>query len=79
MNSNATFVQRIKTSLPMSVFTSFSKKICYLEDLTVSPVLAVKPVLPVAVLKLQGILLVSPGNINTQIPACSWTQVTVSD
>lgn len=55
----------------MSVFTSFSKKICYLEDLTVSPVLAVKPVLPVAVLKLQGILLVSPGNINTQIPACS--------
>lgn len=29
-------------------------------------------------LKVQGILLVFPGNINTQIPACSWTQVTVS-
>lgn len=33
----------------------------------------------VAVLQLQGVLLVSPGNLNTQIPACSWTSVLVSD
>lgn len=33
----------------------------------------------VAVLKVEDILLVFPGNINTQIPACSRTQVTVSD
>lgn len=47
MNSNATFVQRIKTFVPMSVLTSFFKNTCYLEDLAVSPLLAVKPALPV--------------------------------
>lgn len=33
----------------------------------------------VAVLQLQGLLFAFPGNRNTQIPACSWAQVTASD
>lgn len=33
----------------------------------------------VALVQLQGLLFACPGNLNTQIPASSWTQATLSD
>lgn len=77
MNSNATLVQRINAQkknqgnkLPPTVV--FLEKTAWRTP--VSPCAS-----SVALAQLQGLLFACPGNLNTQIPASSWTQATLSD